>query len=45
MGKEDLIMGIFFILDVDLIIYEKFIEVSVIDFEEDISLKVKYIEG
>lgn len=38
-------MGIFYILDVDLIIYEKFIEVSVIDFEEDISLKVKYIGG
>lgn len=38
-------MGIFYILDEDLIIYEKFIEVSVIDFEEDISLKVKYIEG
>lgn len=38
-------MGIFYILDVDLILYEKFIEVSVIDFEEDISLKVKYIKG
>lgn len=45
LGKEDLTMGTFPTLDVDSIIYEKPIEVPVIDFEEDTSPKVKYIEG
>lgn len=45
LGKEDLTMGTFHTLDEDSIIYEKPIEVPVIDFEEDTSPKVKYIEG
>lgn len=45
LGKEDLTMGTFHTLDIHSILNEKPIEVPVIDFEDDTSPKVKYIEG
>lgn len=45
LGKEDLTMGTFHTLDIHSILNEKPIEVPVIDFKDDTSPKVKYIEG